>query len=465
MKKLKLILIPAVFMLLLSCATEKKIDPPIGVPERFSFSGNEIISDKWWTSFEDSQLNKVVETALSGNFSLKMYADRFKQAQAVAKIKGAGQFPSVNAGVKVGKNFSGDFDGNINDTGDNSISLSVSYEIDLWGKIRAQKKAAQYDLAASAEDFQAAAISLSARITDTLYELVEKKMQIDLLKRQLRTNKDYLDLANVSFAGGISSAADVMQQEQMLIQAKGELEQMLAQEKVLKNSLSVLAGIPPQSFAFEISDDFPEIPGLPEVGIPADIIKKRPDIRSAFFAVRSADRTLAASIADRYPQITLSASGGFGSPDITSLFTGWFTNLIAGITAPIFNGMEKKNKVVQNKAVVSEKLNSYGETILNALKEVEDALIQENKQSSYCDHMEKQLVIATNVTELRRTAFVAGNTDYTTVLQALKSEQSLEKSVISAKRALIKYRIDLYRSIAGSFERENDNQKMESENE
>jgi len=462
MKKLKLILIPAVLVLILSCATEKKIDPPIGVPERFSFSGNEIISDKWWTSFEDPQLNKVVDKALSGNFSLKMYADRFRQAQALAKIKGAGLFPSVNGGVNAKKNFNGDFDGNVKDSGDNSISLSVSYEIDLWGKIRAQKKAAQYDLAASAEDFQAAAISLSAETTDKLYQLVEKKMQIDLLKRQIRTNSEYLDLANVSFAGGISSAADVMQQKQMLIQVKGELEQVTAQKKVLENSLSVLAGIPPQSFAFEISDEFPVIPDLPDVGLPAGIIKKRPDIKSAFFAVKSADRTLAAAIADRYPQLTLSAGGGFGSANITSLFTGWFTNLIAGITAPIFNGMEKKNKVLQNKAVVAEKLNHYGKTILTALKEVEDALIQENKQRSYFDHLEKQLAIAVNVTDLRRTEFVAGNKGYSAVLEALKSEQSLEKSVISAKRDLIKYRIDLYKSIAGSFETEKDNQKMES---
>ena len=464
MKKFVFILLNILFLLLISCATEKKIDPPVGVPEKFSFSGNEIVNDKWWTSFNDPLLDKAVETALSGNFSLKMYEDRFRQARAVAKIQGAGMFPSINGSVSAGKNFNGDFDGNVNDSGDNSISLSVSYEIDLWGKIRAQKKAAEYDLAASAEDFQAAAISLSAETVTTWCSLVEQSMKIKLLERQMKTNSEYLELAEISFDKGNSSAADVMQQKQLLIQLKGELEQALAQKKVLENSLAVLAGKPPQEFSFELTENLPEIPELPEVGIPAEIIKRRPDIKSAFFAVKSADRDLAVAIADKYPQINLSASAGFGAPDITNLFTNWFTNLLAGITAPIFNGLQKKNKVEQNKAALQEKLNSYGNVILTALKEVEDALIQEDKQGKYLNYLEKQLKIAKNVTNLRRSEFVSGNSDYSLVLEALKNEQSLEKTEITAKGIMIKYRVALYKSVAGSLNL-NERNKPESENE
>ena len=464
MKKVAFILLNAAFLLLFSCATEKKIEPPISVPDNFSFSGNEIVKDKWWTSFDDPLLNKAVDTALSGNFSLKMYADRFRQARALAKIQGAGMFPSINGSVNAGKNFSGDFEGNVNDSGDNSISLSVSYEIDLWGKIRAQKKAAEYDLAASVEDFQAAAISLSAETVTSWYDLVGQMMKIRLLKRQMKTNSEYLELAEISFDKGSSSAADVMQQKQLLIQLKGELEQSLAQKKVLENSLAVLAGKPPQEFSFELGENLPDIPELPEVGIPAEIIKRRPDIKSAFFAVKSADRDLAAAIADRYPQINLSAAAGFGAPDITDLFTNWFTNLLTGITAPIFNGMQKKNKVEQNKAALQEKLNSYGNVILTALKEVEDALVQESKQGKYLDYLDKQLRIARNVTSLRRTSFISGNADYSLVLEALKNEQSLEKTEITAKGSMIKYRIALYKSIAGSLDFKERN-KQESENE
>jgi len=451
--KQSMLMLPILLLAVVSCSVERKVEPQTKIPESFSISGGELVPDKWWFSFNDSDLNEIVNSALAGNFSLKMYADRVNQTRAVAKLNGAELYPSVSAGTGFSENLT---NGSRQSPGYNSenysASLSIGYEIDLWGRLKALKDASVYSISASQEDYEAAAISLSAQIADIWYQLVEKKGSIAILGEQVRTNMEYLDLAEISYRNGYASASDVFQQKQHFISVTNEIKQVETQKKVLENLLSVLTGQAPQNTVFEIPDKLPDLPEFPDTGIPSEILQRRPDVKSAFFSVKSADKNLAAKMAERYPKLALSTSGGLNSTEITSFFTTWIFKLAANLTAPVFDGGRTKTQIEQNKAVAQEKLNNYSNVVLTALQETEDAAICEKKQSEYLEKLREQLEIAKRISELTRSQFVTGGTTYFYVLDALKNQQALERSVLIAEREVIQYRISLYKSIAGSFD-------------
>ncbi|HNW81551.1 MAG TPA: TolC family protein [bacterium] len=451
--KINMLILLALLPAVISCSVERKVEPQTKIPESFSISGSEVVPDKWWVSFNDSDLNEVVNAALSGNFSLRMYADRVNQAKAVAKLNGAELYPSVSAGIGFGENLTnGSRQSSEYNSESYSASLSISYEIDLWGRLKALKDASVYNVSASLEDYEAAAISLSAQTADIWVQLIEKEKSINLLGEQARTNQEYLDLIEISFRNGSASTSDVLQQQQLLLSVKNEIKQAEAQAAVLKNLLSVLTGQAPQGSVFEIPDKLPDLPEFPYTGIPSEMLQRRPDVKSAFFSVKSADRNLAAKMAERYPKLALNTNGGLSSTEINSFFTTWFLNLAANLTTPLFDGGKTKAQIEQNKAVVQEKLNNYSNVVLTALQETENAAIREKKQSEYLEKLKEQLEIAKKVSELTRSQFVTGGTTYFYVLEALKNQQALERSVLTSERELIQYRIALYKSIAGSFD-------------
>ena len=430
-----------------ACSVDvKQVPPPVDLPKQFSETGSTPLLQKWWQVFNDVELNKLIEKALSDNFSLRSAYYRVQAARAAAEKAGASLVPNVDAKFNASRKITDTLT-----TDGFSLGLIASYEVDLWGRIRAGLHAAELDFHATEEDLQTAAISLSAEITRVWYNLIEQRQQLALLEQQIEINRQHSEILEIRFKAAKATAADVFQQQQLLESVNGDKTTVLANINVLEYQLAVLVGNAPKTFKTSLVDKFPKLPELPQTGLTTDLIQRRPDLRQAYFKVQAADQRIAEAIADRFPKISLSAGIDTSSPNLQSLFNNWLATLAGNLVLPIIDGHRRIAEVERNEALAKSALNNYGSDLLNAMKEVEDALIQLQQQQKLVNSIEKQLELSKQATEQIRLRYMNGAMDFLRVLSVTLSQQSLERNQLRAQRQLIDYHIALYRALSASF--------------
>lgn len=439
---------------LVSCssATKKAAATSVEVPEKFSRTGIDRLQEKWWKTLNDPKLDELIETALNDNLNLQIVWDRLEQSRAVARKKGADLLPTVDANVLVSHTTTKNSGEDTKNTDFFSLGVVAGYELDLWGRISSAHEAAELDLLASREDLYASAISLTAEVAIVWYRLVEKRGQKELLKKQIKVQEDYLEIVTMRFRQGQVSSADVLQQRQSLESTKEEKIKIESDIKVLEHQLAVLLGKAPETISIPGNASLPKLPPLPATGLPAGLIQKRPDIRSAYLSVRADDKRVAEAIANRFPRISLSATVETADSKISDLFQNWIATLAANLLVPIFDGDSREAEVERTEAVRSESINKYGQVILDALKEVEDALSQEAFQLKRLESQERQSELSKKSVELIRERYTHGATDFLRLLTTLSNHHNLERNQLTAERELLEYRINLCRALGGGWE-------------
>jgi len=449
-------------LVLMRCTPQTKTSTlPVTIPDSFSVDGTNAIPEQWWTTFQDSTLNVIMDTALSSNFNLQTSWYRLKQAEAVVDRASASLLPDVEATMR------GSIDRPRPDfVGGESVrtGISATYEIDLWGRIRSSVDAAQYRADAAYTDYQTAAISLSAEITRTWYQLIEAQNQLDIINNQIVTNENILSLLTSRLGTGQVLGVDVLRQEQLLESTKEQKTYALAQYRVISNRLSVLTGKPPGEQSFNLPDSLPQLPPLPATGVPSSLIERRPDIKQAWHQLQAADRDLATSISSKYPRFTLNTSASLRSNNVNNLFENWAYSIGGNLLAPLFYGGELRAEVDRNEAIKQQNLLQYGQTILMALREVEDAIVREQQQAASVQTIERQLDLARRAYERLQMAYFNGTSNYLDVLTALDEVQQLRRNKLSANLTLLDNRISLYRALAGGFETNIESEKQVLDN-
>jgi len=432
-----------------ACAGEPvPVETRAATPVAFSDSGAEPLPDRWWVHLDDRDLDRLIGAALTGNPSLAQTWDRLRQSEAVARRDGAAQYPAIDLDADARGTLDGD-----GTTGDSvAIGAAASYEVDLWGRVRSAADAARFDASASEAEVHAAAISLSAETADTWYRLIEQRALLDLLQFQIDINEQVLELVELRFRLGQGQLADVLRQRRLVEERYGDTTDVLADMVAFENALAILLGQPPRTIGLPERDTLDAPPPLPATGLPADLLRRRPDIRQAFFDVQAADARLAAAIADQYPRIDLTASLNSAVTNPANLFTTWLASLVGQLTQPLFDAGRRAAEVDRTEAVLSERLNGYEEAVLQALREVEDALVREKRQREKVDSLEAQLILATQTIDGLRSRYTQGATDYLDVLDALSTQQDLARRLVTARRELIGFRIELARALAGGWD-------------
>ncbi len=449
-----------VVLMLNACRSAEQIyDPPVRISESFSSGGNLPVPDKWWSQIDDPVLPGLIEQALAENLSFQSVWDRLDQAEAELRRAGAPLQPSLDAAAGAERSYRRDVDSEPGKTvesysTDFSLGLAADYELDIWGRLDSLREAAEFQKQAAADDLQVTAITLSATVAITWYQFVEQQGQIRLLDDQIDTNQKVAELITLRFRRGQAAAADVIRQRQLVEARRGERITALANRSVLRHRLAVLLGQAPTEIQLPETTDFPEFGALPETGLPADLLQRRPDVRRAYHTLLAADRNLEAAITNQYPRISIQANVETSAERTRSLFDNWIKNLAANAVAPLFDGDLRKAEVQQNRAVVSERLHDYGQTILDALAEVEDALVLETRQREFIASLNRQLELAQESIDRIRDQYAKGATDYLDVLSALLTYQNLQRSALTARRVLIEDRIFLHRALAGGWELE-----------
>lgn len=445
------------FFLFTNCAPKlEDVKPPIEEPEEFSVSGNANIPERWWITFQDTTLNRLVDQALEANLDLRGNWQQFQAALAVVRAQKSFLWPDIQASARSAiSRPEPDFAG-----GENlQVGLSAAYEIDLWGRIRSGVEAEKFRAEATYYDFQAAAMSLSAETSITWYQLVTARKQLALVNEQIENNRNIIKLIRARFTSGQIRAVDILRQEQLL---ENTLEQKILFEtdiQILENHLAVLVGRPPQNEMNIPGDSLPSLPALPDTGLPLELIRRRPDVRQAYQLVLAADRDMAQAISNKYPRISLNLEGQARSNNYDALFQDWAYTLAGNIIAPLLYGGRLRAEVDRTEALKYQALFDYGQTVLTSFREVEDALIREQKQKERIVVLERRLELSQKTIRQLRLEFLNGLSNYLDVLLSLDEQQQLQRDLITARQRLLEIRISLYRALAGDFNYEPDEEE------
>jgi len=442
----------ALGVLFLGCSPKfSNVAVPINDVQEFSYTGTEVLEEKWWTAFQDENLNQLIDSAMQSNFDLAATWQQFMAAKATVTREAGNKWPQIEASAQSAVNFpENDFTGGEN----TQLGLSASYELDLWGRVHTAVQAEKFRAEASLYDYQTAAISLSAEIATIWYQLLAAKKQLKITETQITTNENIIKLIRSRFVGGQIRAVDILRQAQLLESTKEQRIIFRTDVNLLQNRLAVLLGQQPQNKLEMQTTDLPELPELPEAGLPLELLRRRPDIQQSYALLLAADRDMASAVRSTYPTISISARGQLRANNFANLFENWAYSLAGNILAPLFYGRQLSAEVDRTEAIKQQRLYAYGQTTLEAFEEVENGLVQDRMQKQRLENLGRQLELAEKSNKQLRVEFLNGFSPYLDVLIGLDGEQQLRRDYVAAQSDQILIRIALYRALAGGFETE-----------
>lgn len=437
-------------LVFLGCSPRfSNVDLPIKEVQEFSYTGAGVLEDKWWTAFQDENLNRLIDSAMQSNFDLAATWQQLLAAKAVVSREAADKWPQIDATAQSAINLpKPDFVGGEN----TQLGLSASYELDVWGRVRTAVQAEKFRAEASLFDYRAAAISLAAEIATTWYQLLAAKKQLQITENQIATNEDIIKLIRSRFLGGQIRAVDILRQAQLLESTREQHIIFSTNVQLLENQLAVLIGRQPQEDLMLSTANLPALPQLPRTGLPLELVRRRPDVQQSYALLLAADRDMASAVRNKYPRISIGARGQFRSNSFDSLFENWAYSLSGGLLAPLFYGGQLNAEADRTEAIKQQRLYEYGQTTLVAFQEVEDGLVQDIMQKERSENISRQLELAEKGNKQLRVEFLNGFSPYLDVLLGLDQEQQLRRDYVAAQLRQIQVRIGLYRALAGGFD-------------
>ncbi|ADD67561.1 RND efflux system, outer membrane lipoprotein, NodT family [Denitrovibrio acetiphilus DSM 12809] len=454
----RLVLVFFVLAALAGCAgtthrvSKSKLDEEIKYPDAFSFSGTGAVYDgKWWEVFGISELNILMEQMLENNKEIAGSYEGLKALQAALGISTADRMPSLSLETSAGDTYS--TTGGSREWRDSyDISLTASYEVDIWGRIRSAVESDRMALLSGRFDTESLYMTLTAEFADRyfLYKSLASvlKMQEEILTLRQKQVK-VLEMTYTSGIGSLDSIYTKQTTIAVLLEDISETKQSMLEAKY---QMALLLG-EADAGSVKISDSYNlAIPDLPEI-IPGNIAEKRPDIRSAYASVLQINSDVAQAMANRYPKLSFSASAGYSGDEISSLITpeNFVTKLIANLTAPIFDAGNLKNQQLRQEYLLKQEIQNYYQAVLEGLKEVSDSLADNMQNEQALKLSQKKVGIEENRLRIAEMKYKSGIEDYSTVLDNKISLLSGWITEVNARRSLISSRVELARASGGSW--------------
>ncbi|MDJ0839915.1 MAG: TolC family protein [Acidobacteriota bacterium] len=421
----------------------------VAMAESFSRGGEIQAPERWWEAFGDEELSELIDRGLQENLSLGQAWARLEQARATYARTRSAESVSLNAGVT--GSGAEDLSNNRPTAESGGLSLNLAYEVDLWGKIAADTEAGLLDYRATRKDMEAVALTLSGQIALNWLDLTESNMRLAVLQEQVKVNSDYLKLVELRFSQGLATGTEVYQQRLQLASIRNRIPDAESDIDLAKNRLALLLGENPLAFDLKARVILPDLPGMPETGIPAEVLGARPDVKSAELRLLAADQRLFAARTELYPRLDLTASVGSSGNSFSNILDNWMLNLAGNLLAPILDGGLREAEVDRNRAVVQERFLGWKDTVYTAVAEVEDSLSLERTRLTTLQGTREQVELAADTLESARKNYVNGVTDYLTVLNSLQSLQNLQLEEVAGQRALLVNRLQLYLALGGRW--------------
>lgn len=446
-------------------ATLPVTPPPIYLEQQREGGTSDAAAGRWWLVFQDEQLNRLMNELFRQNLELTQAVARLEQVEALIGISRSAQRPSLSGSGNLSRSqqpgVNDDFIGNTE-----QFSLAAGFELDLWGKLKARTKAAQLDYAAARQDLQTLYLGLSARLADLYFFAVEQRAQLAMSDQLVASFDDTAQRVERRYRLGLAPPIDMYQARQSQTGARAVRYLYQANLAAAEHAISILLGRYPEQNKSGTLAELPEAPQFPDIGIPADLLQNRPDLKAALRRVDAADQRVAAAIADRFPSVSLSGSYGSLRQDVTAgLVTGEFWSLLGNLTMPIVDGGRRRAEVDRQKAILRETVAIYQQTVLSAFKDVEDALANNYATANRVEELARTAQSTGAALRLSTDRYLAGLDDYLPVLTAQRSDFETRSNLISAQRQLLADRISLARALGGSWMREEVNTRLQTEKE
>ena len=448
------------------CASAPRVRQPalnVAVPETWTAAqvaptpGDTL----WWVGFGSARLDTLIAHALANNLNLQAAAARLHAANAQARAAGAPLAPQVGAGFSASRrkqNFIGlpiPGSGGVTTSTANSfgVSVNLSWEIDLWGRLRAGQAAALADLQAAQADQTGARLSLAAQTARAWFAAVEAHRQVQLARATVDNYRTSLAQVRTRYERGLTPSLDLRLTSANLATAQGMLQQREGQRDSALRQIELLLGRYPGA-TLAVDGDLPAVPEEIPGGLPADLISRRPDLVAA-------ERRLAASYARTaqarkalYPQISLTASGGTSSQELGDLLNGNFGvwSLVGNLVQPLFQGGRLRANVDLAKSQSQQALALYAQSVLSACAEVESALASEHFLAGQQTALETATEQALAARRLAEERYTSGLTDLITMLSAQRSAYQAESQLLTVRRLRLDARIGLHLALGGGFQ-------------
>jgi multidrug efflux system outer membrane protein len=425
--------------------------PVIETPPHFMYDsllGDSTINIAWWELFDDQQLDTLIRTALANNLSVLQAASRVDEAKAYLGFNQAELWPALNynGSVLVPDN------SRIKPTG-SFLTAGIIWELDFWGKYRRASEAARAELLASQYAQRWIFVNLIADVASTYFAYLDFKQRYEISVRTLASRQESLQIIEARFEKGIVPELDLNQaqiQEAIAAAAIPENRRLMA---ITENTLSLLMGQQPRPILITTNLEEVEPPSGIPVGIPSEILARRPDIGQAEQILIAQNARIGVAQAMRFPSISLTGLFGTASPELGSLLSsnslGW--SAVAGIVGPIFEFGKNKRRVEIERYRTEQALYGYEQSILSALADVDDALVNLQTIKQALEAVNRQMIAARSANMLSRERYDGGVTSYLEVLESERTYFNVELLASSTYRDQLNAYVQLYKSLGGGW--------------
>jgi multidrug efflux system outer membrane protein len=444
-----------------------------GAPE-LTATGTPLGAEKYTSVFTDPVLQSLIAEAIKNNYDVKIAADRVLEQQAQVGITKSGQYPTVSVGgtydavALPGGLLSGLGNNNNNSTTNSNnssnnqghtqiytggITSSVAWNLDFWGYYRRQTEAARAYLRATQWAQQTTYSTLVENVATSYYQLRTLDAELAITQSTLKARKDSLDLTKKLEEGGSDSLADVRQAEELYYTAQAQIPDLERQIAQQENNLSILLGRAPGPIARGLPIDQAPHPVEVPVGLPSDLLERRPDIRRAEELLVQGNANIGVAKAQFFPQLSLSATGGTSSSQLKGLVESknFYYYAVGSLTQPIFEGGKLTANLHYAKAEQQELVDTYQQTIAGALRDVANALSAYSKSREYREQQQKQTDATRDAVRLARMRYEAGYTSYLEVLTNDANLYTSELTLKSAQQQEAQSLVQLYNALGGGW--------------
>jgi NodT family efflux transporter outer membrane factor (OMF) lipoprotein len=414
------------------------------------------IPERWWELYNDPILNSLVEQVAIANLTIASAEARFRQARALVRAAKAGYFPLLSAGPSATRSRRSGNLGSGNSGGstdsDFQLPLDVTWELDLWGRVRRGVEASQAGAQASAADLAAITLSTQAELVSDYLQLRVQDAQKQLLDDTTTVYRKSLELTKQRYAAGVTAKPDVLQAETQLKNAEAQMIDLGVQRAQLEHAIALLIGKPPAAFSLPLTSLATTIPSIP-AGLPSELLERRPDIASSERMMAAANAQIGIAKAAYFPTIRMSAAAGLDSSSLATLFA-WpsrFWSVGPAMAATLFDGGLRKAQSDQAWAAYDATVAAYRETVLTAFGEVEDNLAALRILEEEARVQDQTVQAAQQVVNISMSQYQAGTVAYLNVIVAQSTALTNERTALGLLGRRLTASVLLVKALGGGW--------------
>jgi outer membrane protein, multidrug efflux system len=425
---------------------------------------------RWWTKFNDPLLNSLVEHAVQSNLDLRLAEARIWEARAARAVSAAGEWPTVDVSGSYSRNRSSQnavgsrFQGAVVSPGGGAQSeqnlyrtgFDASWEIDVFGGVRRSVEAADATIEATVEERRNTLVTLLGEVAKNYIDLRGFQRRLEVARANLKTQQETLELTKVRFDAGLASDLDVAQAEAQVNTTAAQIPTLESSLKQVSHRLDVLMGSEPGALWGELSSQgaIPSLPPEVLVGLPSELLRRRPDIRRAERQLAAATAQIGAAVADLFPKFSLIGTAGLQSISASDWFTGpsRFWSIGPTVRWPVFDAGRIRANIEVRNAQQEQALRQYEKTILTAFEDVENSLVSYAKEQARYRSLSDALAANRRAVEMANELYTRGLLDFLNVLETQRSLYSSESDLAQSEAAMASNLVGLYKALGGGWE-------------